>query len=117
MRISDWSSDVCSSDLFFSRDAGVYPATLHVAHADASTAGTCCAPLATAGSIHAPSQMCPSGSAKLRLNMTPCYSTGLGSEMPPFATAVSSSEERSVGKEDVTWCKSRWSQYHYKKKK
>src|SRR3546814_7927713 len=89
MRISDWSSDVCSSDLFFSRDAGVYPATLHVSHADASTAGTCCAPLATAGSIHATSQMCPSGSAKLRLNMKPCSCTGLGSAMPPFTPAVS----------------------------
>src|SRR3546814_16723372 len=32
-------------------------------------------------------------------------------------TLVERSEERRVGKECVSTCRSRWSQYHYKKKK
>src|SRR3546814_3720151 len=65
MRISDWSSDVCSSDLGL-------------------------------------------GGA-----------TGRGAE-PPGARSVPSrcisrSEERRVGKECVSTCRSRWSPYHYKK--
>src|SRR3546814_6951547 len=68
MRISDWSSDVCSSDL---------PAT---------TSATSSSP--------------PS---------TPCRSCA--------SSRRARSEERRVGKECVSTCRSRWSPYHQKNKK
>src|SRR3546814_1115938 len=69
MRISDWSSDVCSSDL---------------------TALTCMngSQLATAGLRHQPGRV-----------IVPTRS-------------VPRSEERRVGKECVSTCRSRWSPYH-----
>src|SRR3546814_4157101 len=63
MRISDWSSDVCSSDLFSSLRATV-----------------------------------ASRSAMSRVTRA--------------ARAVGRSEERRVGKECVSTCRSRWSPYH-----
>src|SRR3546814_12495582 len=71
MRISDWSSDVCSSDL-----ASV--------HHDLRRMGSGCV-----GDI-------------------PIYNTGIQPEPPR-------SEERRVGKECVSTCRSRWSPYHSKK--
>src|SRR3546814_8574934 len=74
MRISDWSSDVCSSDLDARASAG--------------------------GSI----RRCP------------CRS---GLACPAVALQVDRgrrSEERRVGKECVSTCRSRWSPYHSKKK-
>src|SRR3546814_3440738 len=68
MRISDWSSDVCSSDL----------AALPARATEAPTA-------ATAKATEAPTPKSPS---------------------PPR------SEERRVGKECVSTCRSRWSPYH-----
>src|SRR3546814_17737389 len=70
MRISDWSSDVCSSDL---------------------------CPVFTSAMCFLPS------SAR---RMTSCHSSG------NFR-----SEERRVGKECVSTCRSRWWPYHYKKNK
>src|SRR3546814_18300672 len=76
MRISDWSSDVCSSDL----GGGAARAT--------ASAG-CCHP------AH-PRNALPR--------------TGVEG-------AAMRSEERRVGKECVSTCRSRWSPYHYKKNK
>src|SRR3546814_2633011 len=70
MRISDWSSDVCSSDL--ARSAGV------------------------------PRQWRRSGSGDLRH----APGDGLPQRIPQR------SEERRVGKECVSTCRSRWSPYH-----
>src|SRR3546814_2190809 len=69
MRISDWSSDVCSSDLPRARAPGL----------DVRSAG---------GGFSAP---CPCIRARLRRRR---------------------SEERRVGKECVSTCRSRWSPYH-----
>src|SRR3546814_20734837 len=75
MRISDWSSDVCSSDLAGPGDA---------------------IPLVAAfGLLH---QCAEPGSVAVVLQ-------------------CARSEERRVGKECVSTCRSRWSPYHYKKKK
>src|SRR3546814_17290215 len=71
MRISDWSSDVCSSDL--------RPWT-------------------------------PSRRAAAR-----CGPTVPGCSSPGWCSRPRS-EERRVGKECVSTCRSRWSPYHYKKK-
>src|SRR3546814_12465952 len=76
MRISDWSSDVCSSDLY-----SVIEATM------------------------------PTGFAR----------RSRSAASPPASrqreTGRHRSEERRVGKECVSTCRSRWSPYHYKKKK
>src|SRR3546814_5931217 len=74
MRISDWSSDVCSSDL-------------RRAHGGA---GRC---------VHAGSR---------------CFLDHL--LVAALERAVARSEERRVGKECVSTCRSRWSPYHSKKK-
>src|SRR3546814_12046470 len=90
MRISDWSSDVCSSDL---RDAPGGSTGLHRAQTrcrasrqdgNGGKRGPAC--LAAAGLFQGP---------------------GLGAVR---------SEERRVGKECVSTCRSRWSPYHSKKK-
>src|SRR3546814_13335640 len=105
MRISDWSSDVCSSDL--------------------------------------PDAYCPTGhqlkewlfggaSIKVEHALFDVEASGLAiiadlfGEDRYFADAdafwkqqqaVIRSEERRVGKECVSTCRSRWSEYHYKTKK
>src|SRR3546814_18292794 len=73
MRISDWSSDVCSSDLL----------------------GFVCMAWVLPRGEHHPIELALMSSAAL--------------------TALRS-EERRVGKECVSTCRSRWSPYHLKKK-
>src|SRR3546814_14444347 len=101
MRISDWSSDVCSSDLGLS------------AYNSLPRCGNNQSPLST---------MCLATRAKRG------SSAGHGSRRPSPAPSTSRariqnsqvsrkrSEERRVGKECVSTCRSRWSTYHYKKK-
>src|SRR3546814_6431579 len=86
MRISDWSSDVCSSDLL--------PAAAHRAGSGAGNTGSC--GTGTFGPA-----------ARLRL-----YDLGLG---PGFCRrfrdrlpCLARSEERRVGKECVSTCRFRW---------
>src|SRR3546814_9476572 len=86
MRISDWSSDVCSSDLHAPARSRHRPPVV-AAHA-ARCAATCRHP-----SFH-----------------FVLLGHG-GAGVPAFR-----SEERRVGKECVSTCRSRWSPYHYKKK-
>src|SRR3546814_12029326 len=95
MRISDWSSDVCSSDL--NRGPGMSNRARTVARSLASQVTR----------IAMESPMIPK--------------TRSGHPMDPKVTAVNRrrtqrSEERRVGKECVSTCRSRWSPYHYKKK-
>src|SRR3546814_7862323 len=80
MRISDWSSDVCSSDL-----DGAEP----VDQRDTRPLG-----------------VRPAGDGKIRGGRNPAE-TGL-----PLRRRVGRSEERRVGKECVSTCRSRWSPYH-----
>src|SRR3546814_10252975 len=76
MRISDWSSDVCSSDLW------IYGVGVEVGPKDIGLAGL-------------------TGNSGVRLR--------LQAETYDFD---SRSEERRVGKECVSTCRSRWSPYH-----
>src|SRR3546814_4536822 len=79
MRISDWSSDVCSSDL---------------PHGDQGVGSTSGSPSRRPGTLPAPSN--PSAARR----------------MVSDATRRGSSEERRVGKECVSKCRSRWSPDH-----
>src|SRR3546814_10509154 len=92
MRISDWSSDVCSSDLLLTPDSSrFWPA-------DTWSPG--------------PSQ--PS----LDKQFVRDWAAGTGWDKKPPAPAVpedvvaARSAERRVGKECVSTCRSRWSPYH-----
>src|SRR3546814_4299572 len=84
MRISDWSSDVCSSDL---------PKVKRFAYTGLMTCGTCG----------------PTVTAESRFNR-------FGSEYVYYHCTKRRlprrSEERRVGKECVSTCRSRWAPYH-----
>src|SRR3546814_9220732 len=82
MRIIDWSSDVCSSDL-----------SGHIHWRPG------CQSRWTRGAYR-------QGAARWRTRGNLNWST----------TLLYRSEERRVGKECVSTCRSRWSSYHYKKK-
>src|SRR3546814_16134418 len=91
MRISDWSSDVCSSDLI--RTPGPNPAMK--SSPTGTSAETANKIIAIEGGMMAPSSAADACSA----------------------AAKGRSEERRVGKECGSTCRSRWSPYHEKKKK
>src|SRR3546814_15671627 len=96
LRISDWSSDVCSSDLaeLLQRVAQrPGPGRRRRAHVDDDRAGLEGAGQAVAGVVAVAAE------ADL-----------------PHDLAVRRSEERRVGKECVSTCRSRWSPSHKKKK-
>src|SRR3546814_20338883 len=87
MRISDWSSDVCSSDL-------------PQASAEAAPAGYALVPIEpTETMVIAGFESVPDEHFSPR----------------EAWDQYQRSEERRVGKECVSTCRSRWSPYHYKK--
>src|SRR3546814_18654153 len=88
MRISDWSSDVCSSDLFGGENAWWKLVVFALAVLSIGIGGAL-AGHATARSRHP-------------------YLVLLGTAI------LARTEERRVGKECVSTCRSRWSPYHYK---
>src|SRR3546814_15258113 len=100
MRISDWSSDVCSSDLFHQRCAtkGV---VVGVQRTDelvfVAADRTAAAGVEATGSGQGFGLLADDGA-------------DLGTAGQP--EALSRSEERRVGKECVSTCRSRWSPYH-----
>src|SRR3546814_13677949 len=98
MRISDWSSDVCSSDLIIVSGLREFLATLQV-----SMPVTRLAKWKTACQLVAFGALILAGA----LPMWPWVKTvGLASL---WGAAVLRSEERRVGKECVSTCSSRWS--------
>src|SRR3546814_14590218 len=90
MRISDWSSDVCSSDLFMVRNTYIYPPEPSMRIVADIIAYT---------SEHMP-----------RFNSISIS----GYHMHEAGAKAVRSDERRVGKECVSTCRSRWSAYHYK---
>src|SRR3546814_18645093 len=96
MRISDWSSDVCSSDL-------VSPAHTDQRDMDASRN--------TAEIVDA--ILNPQPSTLSYTDFQPNPSTSLPT--PSEATPLARSEERRVGKECASTCRSRWSPNHSQK--
>src|SRR3546814_17149107 len=109
MRISDWSSDVCSSDL--SKHSDLEAAIKIAAEMEqfvlrGSGADGC------AGAR--PAEVIVTGAAQPGEGFLP------GERAVPrdlLYHKVNRSEERRVGKECVRTCRSRWTPYHYKKTK
>src|SRR3546814_4069553 len=93
MRISDWSSDVCSSDL------------------DGGTTLACRRKKGTSGTLL--------GADDVPIDEAPLAAVLRGQTRDTFGLSFSldqetlrRSEERRVGKECVSTCRSRWSPYH-----
>src|SRR3546814_18676495 len=110
MRISDWSSDVCSSDL----------ERYESEHCDQNGAGTdhwACQPEELANLLYRTSitkdategrMPCLRVSRPIRCR----WRSDSTHECYMSAMQVMRSEERRVGKECVSTCRSRWSPYH-----
>src|SRR3546814_13336375 len=107
MRISDWSSDVCCSG------RGHAPQlAFALEHGNDVFAGLVAKKLAT--------MFFMPGDAVL-FNQVDKIARGVGGQRRAakiriLRQKISRSEERRVGKECVSTCRSRWSPYHYKKK-
>src|SRR3546814_13709756 len=97
MRISDWSSDVCSSDLVL--------LTLEQAQTKAR---------AVAAGHRGTLRIALAGDRRADAADEAGAATGQAARP---AIAIARSEERRVGKEGVSTCRSRWAPYHYKKNK
>src|SRR3546814_15651521 len=95
MRISDWSSDVCSSDLELK---SIRENTLRLAKAIADGLDVPIGKLKELGK---------------QGKLTPGV---IADALEKEADRIDRSEERRGGKECVSTCRSRWSPYHYKKK-
>src|SRR3546814_20633675 len=106
MRISDWSSDVCSSDLVVETPVTRQPWWVQVAE----------------NALNSPAVgwvITIFSSSRIRPPPT-SMSLVLASTVPASGAAgwsLDRSGERRVGKECVGKCRSRWSRYHEKKKK
>src|SRR3546814_14765356 len=103
MRISDWSSDVCSSDLF---DKKVLMKKDEVYEIRLTNMVT--------GNYFRPGH-------RIRLDVSssnfPAYERNLNTggnnfDETTWVTAINRSEERRVGTECVSTCRYRWSPYH-----
>src|SRR3546814_16557123 len=109
MRISDWSSDVCSSDLANDEDLAKLSNAVSCAgsHFDIEhdrTRNLCLAIAAISKNV-----------ALQIFVQLPL--TSVTPKKTTEAAATDRSEERRVGKECVSTCRSRWSPYNKKKKK
>src|SRR3546814_12368371 len=105
MRISDWSSDVCSSDLFEQdRDQALDDVRVGIA---AQMQGF---RRAGAHVVRKPDLR----HAAAHLVRLVVFFLGQRRELAPQLdqVAIARSEERRVGKECVSTCRSRWSQYN-----
>src|SRR3546814_14612989 len=110
MRISDWSSDVCSSDL--TRGRGTAGARTRTRRDRAAARRRPARPQRrddrVAVAAHAGAGL-RDGAARRPANAGPRRRSGLRPQR-------GSSEERRVGKECVSTCRSRWSPYPHKHK-
>src|SRR3546814_12320064 len=108
MRISDWSSDVCSSDLSMSEITG-NTAILIAAEYLSNLKNGKGMMLGGVPGIP-PCEVVIIGAGTVS-EFAARAALGLGAEVKIFDNSLRS-EERRVGKECVRTCKSRWSPYH-----
>src|SRR3546814_16148990 len=97
MRISDWSSDVCSSDLFSSARGEENGYSFLVSGAYDFATGTLVTPRII---------------GELGLSYLAAGAAGRLAGSDPTVPVEVRSEERRVGKECVSTCRSRWSPDH-----
>src|SRR3546814_15257052 len=106
MRISDWSSDVCSSDLGIALTSGALQARLRCNRPNRIAFNGDVGVFVGNGTGH-------------DLSLADIHDNGdIGIDLAAQfqADGVSRSEERRVGTECVSTCRSRWSPYHSNKK-
>src|SRR3546814_18618433 len=112
MRISDWSSDVCSSDLVDERKESTDWTGGRAEHQPIAVPAepeTFITPTHTAP----PDEDEPSAT----LRAVPVFGRNAGAPVDMCGWLWKRSEERRVGKACVSTCRSRWSPYPTKKKK
>src|SRR3546814_21082487 len=120
MRISDWSSDVCSSDLAdaIENAAGSLRERGFSDMADDTREFVRKSPVMAVGAAAAfgfvLARLLRSGSSA---NADRRWRDFAGGPSAEIGRSAGRSEERRVGKECVSTCRSRWSPYHKKKKK
>src|SRR3546814_10770027 len=105
MRISDWSSDVCSSDLandFDDHDSTVSDNRFEAFYDDVADAWRL---RLKAGAAFDFEDASTAGQVSVTVTATDRDGAGLSIDQ-------GRSEERRVGKECVSTCRSRWSPYH-----
>src|SRR3546814_19892076 len=126
MRISDWSSDVCSSDLYEMGHTDQRLSILQFSAGDRSLGGIVHAamhPVVLGADSHAISgDWCGIAMAELgtRAGGIWLFLNGAAGDNNPkiwsghnnYDAMCSRSEERRVGTECVSTCRSRWSPYH-----
>src|SRR3546814_15497488 len=112
MRISDWSSDVCSSDLqsFLPNSDSTLRMARRKSSASAMLSSTSAVPpggsiMAAATSQEAIMAYCGDVDVCIRY-------ASLNTLRSSLRVSESSSDERSVGNEFVSTCRSRWVPYH-----
>src|SRR3546814_1037202 len=103
MRISDWSSDVCSSDLEIAAEDVLPRFQALAAHEIHEKA---------AGEVVTVVDVAVEKRLTARLTDLLPGSLVVGEEAVHAEPALMRSEERRVGKECVSTCRSRWSPYH-----
>src|SRR3546814_13247771 len=101
MRISDWSSDVCSSDLFGLVNPGLQ--ALMTARVGKDEQGQLQG--ANASMMGIAGMLAP-------IVFTEVFATFISDGAPHWPGARMRSEERRVGKEWVSTCRSRWAPVH-----
>src|SRR3546814_12336804 len=111
MRISDWSSDVCSSDLLLPSIDGEIEQPVTIVHRlDPAARRPICfedvgTPAQIADEVHAVDLAAGQQYVARGEDRIPWH-------IPPHEIAVTRSEERRVGKECVSTCRYRWVQSH-----
>src|SRR3546814_17260383 len=111
MRISDWSSDVCSSDLLPLREARWLGQADRVYHDLDVPAAILDRARADAERVCGAAPAAPQPGLTIVLEMD-LREIAPGTDSP----IVAITEERRVGKGCVSTCRTRWAPYHYKKK-
>src|SRR3546814_14478526 len=113
MRISDWSSDVCSSDLPITAILNIGGKVIDKVWPDpteAAKAKVRMMEMAQAGELEALKADVQVALAQIEVNKAEAQSGSLF--IGGWRPAVGRAEERRVGKACVSTCRSRWSPYH-----
>src|SRR3546814_12469527 len=115
MRISDWSSDVCSSDLLTDhRNLHIHSGLIGDAVLDLLEAGALAADNPITAGVAIGSQRLYNAVSGAPFQFRTASHTHDSAVLASIAdlVTINRSEERRVGKECVSTCRSRWSPYH-----